>query len=129
MNIIEMHSHNDNNFDNNVPYTYDPYNPYNQKNNTINNEKIGANFLIFLFIVFISGIVIYNICNSCDQFRRNYFVSHNISPIIQANIIDHELDQTNEIDEPYEVESPIADNDSDELISYSELMASQSHKI
>jgi hypothetical protein len=135
MNVIEMHSSFNKNIDNNVQYTYDPYNPYNLNNNTINNEDIGANFFIFLFLVFISGLVIYNICNSCDQFRRNYFVSHNTSTIIQANIVDNEIDDTNEIDEideideTYETEPPIIDNDSDELISYSELMASQSQKI
>lgn len=135
MNIIEMHSSFDKNIDNDMQYRYDhhnPFNRYNQNNNTINNQDIRANFLIFIFLVFISVLVIYNICYSCLQFRRNFFLSHNTSRIMETNLIENEINETderNDIDSTDENEPPIIDNDSDELISYSELMASQSQKI
>jgi len=125
MNIIEMH----NSFDKKIIDSYTYYtnnsNNYPKKYDYISSSYIS--FLIFIFLFFL-----YNMCSSCYIMRRNYLLSNNTSRIInnENNEIDQtdELDEIDEIDEidennkNNEIEPPIIDNDSDELISYSELM-------
>lgn len=124
MNIIEMQ----NSFDKKIIDSYTYYrnnsNDYPKKYDYIGSSYIS--FLIFIFLFFL-----YNMCSFCYIMRRNYLLSNNTSLIInnENNEIDQidELDEIDENNKNNEIEPPIIDNNSDELISYSELMNQQNN--
>ena len=124
-----------NSFDKKIIDSYTYYtnnsNNYPKKYDYISSSYIS--FLIFIFLFFL-----YNMCSSFYKMRINYLLSNNTGRIIninENNEIDEidemdeldELDETDKTDENNEIEPPIIDNDSDELISYSELMNQQNN--